>query len=142
MNKPLQTATSNIRDYLTKVPQITVLFWITKVLTTGMGETFSDFLVHLSHPVIPVALAGIVLIAALILQFLVRRYIAWIYWLSVVMISIVGTMVADVLHHGLGIPYVTSTMLFLSLQSGIFMRKRCLYTVFIPSAVRRFIGPL
>lgn len=98
---------------LSKVPQITAFFWITKVLTTGMGETFSDFLVHLSHPVVPVALAGLVLIGSLILQFSVKRYIAWIYWLCVVMISIVGTMVADVLHHGLGIPYSISTAFFL-----------------------------
>lgn len=85
-----------------------------------MGETFSDFLVHLSHPVIPVALAGIVLIVSLILQFSARRYVAWIYWLCVVMISIVGTMVADILHHGLGIPYVASTVFFIILLAVIF----------------------
>lgn len=85
-----------------------------------MGETFSDFLVHLPHPVIPVALAGLVLIASLILQFSVKRYIAWIYWLCVVMISVVGTMVADVLHHGLGIPYSISTTFFLVALAVIF----------------------
>lgn len=102
MDEFLSVNVNRTQQAFIKVPQITVFFWITKILTTGMGETFSDFLVHQSHPVIPVALAGIVLIASLILQFSVRRYVAWIYWLCVVMISIVGTMVADVLHHGLG----------------------------------------
>ncbi len=96
-----------------KVPEITIYFWIIKLLTTGMGEVTSDYLVHTINPMIAVALGGICLIGALALQFFVHRYIAWIYWLSVVMVAVFGTMAADVLHIGLGIPYLISTILFL-----------------------------
>lgn len=106
---------------LNKVPEITVFFWITKILTTGMGEVFSDFLVQSINPVIAVALGGLGLVASLVLQFAVRKYIAWIYWLTVVMVSIFGTMAADVLHVGLGIPYVVSTLFFLAALAAVFI---------------------
>lgn len=86
-----------------------------------MGETTSDFLVHRIDPVIAVALGGIGLVAALVLQFAVRRYIAWIYWLAVVMVSVFGTMVADVLHVGLGIPYIVSTGFFVVALAAVFV---------------------
>src|SRR5437899_10684608 len=95
-----------------KVPEVTVYFWIIKLLTTGMGETTSDYLAHQLNPIIAVALGGIGLAIALVLQIFVRRYVAWIYWLAVVMVAIFGTMAADVLHIGLGIPYIVSTVLF------------------------------
>src|SRR5579859_1961561 len=96
-----------------KVPQITLYFWIIKLLTTGMGEVASDYLAHRFDPVIAVGMGGIGLLIAFVLQFSVRRYVAWIYWLCVVMVAIFGTMVADVLHVGLGVPYVVSSVLFL-----------------------------
>src|SRR5437588_6116926 len=95
-----------------KVPEVTIYFWIIKMLTTGMGETTSDYLAHQLNPIIAVALGGIGLAIALVLQIFVRRYVAWIYWLAVVMVAIFGTMAADVLHIGLGIPYIVSTVLF------------------------------
>jgi uncharacterized membrane-anchored protein len=104
-----------------KVPEITVLFWIIKLLTTGMGETTSDYLAHQLDPMLAVALGGIGLAVALVLQFFVRRYVAWIYWLAVVMVAIFGTMAADVLHVGLGIPYLVSTALFSVTLAVIFV---------------------
>ncbi|MGH2391298.1 MAG: hypothetical protein ACRDIE_24150, partial [Chloroflexota bacterium] len=62
-----------------KVPEITVYFWIIKLLSTAMGEATSDYLVHQINPYFAVALGGIGLAAALVLQFFVRRYVAWIY---------------------------------------------------------------
>jgi uncharacterized membrane-anchored protein len=62
--------------------------------------------------VVAVALGGIALAAALALQFASRRYVPWIYWLAVAMVGVFGTMAADVLHVGLGVPYVVSTALF------------------------------
>ncbi|MCW2884105.1 MAG: putative rane-anchored protein [Streptosporangiaceae bacterium] len=97
---------------MSKVPEVTVYFWITKVLTTGMGETTSDYLAHRLGPMIAVGLAGMCLVASLAVQFYVRRYVTWIYWMAVVMVSVFGTMAADVLHVGLGIPYVVSTVFF------------------------------
>src|SRR5258708_11194177 len=97
------------RSMLNKVPEITVYFWVIKVLTTGMGETASDYLAHRFAPPVAVGLGAVTFLAALILQFSVRRYVAWIYWLAVIMVSVFGTMAADVLHVGLGIPYTIST---------------------------------
>lgn len=105
-----------------KVPEVTLYFWIIKLLTTGMGETTSDFLVRqLNPPIIAVAIGGICFVAALVLQLAVRRYVAWIYWLAVVMVAIFGTMAADVLHVGLGIPYVVSASFFAVALAVIFV---------------------
>lgn len=112
MYKSLSVTMNHSNRIFVKVPEITLLFWITKVLTTGMGEVFSDFLAYHINPFIAVALGGMGLVASLILQFSVRRYVTWIYWLVVVMVSIFGTMAADALHIGLGIPYFVSTPFF------------------------------
>ncbi|MFF4895908.1 hypothetical protein [Streptomyces sp. NPDC001068] len=103
-----------------KVPEVTVYFWIIKVLTTGMGETASDFLAHVFGPIPAVALGGLALAAALTVQFAVRRYIAWVYWTAIVMVSVFGTMAADVLHVGLGVPYALSTPVFLVALVAVF----------------------
>jgi uncharacterized membrane-anchored protein len=107
-----KSVTPAMRNVLTKVPEVTAVFWITKVLTTGMGETTSDFLVKTINPVIAVGIGGLALVLALVWQLSVKRYIPWVYWLAVVMVSVFGTMAADVLHIGLGIPYVVSTSFF------------------------------
>jgi uncharacterized membrane-anchored protein len=109
---------------LTKVPEVTVAFWITKVLTTGMGETTSDFLVTHMEPVIAVVLAGIALAGALLLQFRARRYVAWVYWLAVALVSVFGTMAADVVHIGLGVPYEISTAGFGLALAAVFVLWR------------------
>src|ERR1700688_2183063 len=97
---------------LRKVPEVTVYFWITKVLTTALGESTSDYLVHKLNPYIAVALGGIALVASLVLPFSARRYVPWIYWFAVVMVAVFGTMAADVLHIEFGVPYVVSAALF------------------------------
>jgi uncharacterized membrane-anchored protein len=120
MSKSLTDIKDHAKRTFNKVPEITIYFWIIKVLTTGMGEVTSDYLAHQLNPIIAVALAAIALIASLILQFSVRRYVAWIYWLNVIMVSIFGTMAADVLHVGLGIPYLVSTTFFIIALTIIF----------------------
>lgn len=95
-----------------KVPEITIVFWIIKVLTTGMGETTSDYLAHTFNPMLAVAFGGIVLAIALVLQFKATQYVPWVYWFAVAMVAVFGTMVADVLHVGFGIPYLVSTIFF------------------------------
>ncbi|GAC1459734.1 MAG: hypothetical protein PVSMB4_18920 [Ktedonobacterales bacterium] len=107
-SQPLRRALHAAR----KVPEVTVLFWIIKLLTTAMGESTSDYLVYHIDPYIAVALGGIGLAVALAVQFLVRRYIAWVYWLAVVMVAIFGTMAADVVHIVLGVSYLASTVFF------------------------------
>jgi uncharacterized membrane-anchored protein len=65
--------------------------------------------------------AGLIFIGALALQVLMPRYIPWVYWLAVVMVSVFGTMVADILHVGLGVPYLISTAVFAALLGVIFV---------------------
>ncbi|GAA4261272.1 COG4705 family protein [Dactylosporangium darangshiense] len=106
------TSAAGTRARLAKVPQVTAIFWIIKVLTTGMGETASDFLAHTVAPPVAVGLGALGLAVALVLQFRVRRYLAGVYWFAVIMVSVFGTMAADVLHVGLGVPYLVSTIGF------------------------------
>ncbi|SOE10995.1 Uncharacterized membrane-anchored protein [Streptomyces sp. 2323.1] len=95
-----------------KVPQVTALFWGVKVLTTGMGETASDYLGRTLGP-IPAGSIGLAgLVALLILQFRSTRYRPWIYWSAIVMVSVFGTMAADVVHVVAGIPYTVSVIAF------------------------------
>src|SRR5258706_6230750 len=116
----------NIKKILTlqlmrKVPEVTIFFWIIKLLTTAMGESTSDYMVHHVDPIIAVAIGGTGFTIAIILQFWARKYVAWIYWLAVTMVAIFGTMAADVVHIVLGIPYLVSTIFFASALSVIFI---------------------
>ncbi|HWD24401.1 MAG TPA: hypothetical protein VG368_02960 [Acidimicrobiales bacterium] len=95
-----------------RVPQITALFWIIKGLTTALGESSSDYLVHAISPVAAVLLGFGAFIAALVVQLSRHRYVAWAYWLAVAMVGVFGTMAADVLHVGLHVPYVVSSILY------------------------------
>jgi uncharacterized membrane-anchored protein len=106
---------------LNRVPKVTAMFWIVKVLTTGMGETTSDFFVKRFPPEIVVPIAFVVLVVMLVLQFRLRRYVAAVYWTTALAVSIFGTMAADVLHVGLGVPYVASTIAFATVLAGIFL---------------------
>ena len=109
------------RHPLTKVPEITAWFWIVKVLTTGMGEATSDFLVHDLSPAIAVVIGFVVFVIAMTLQFASPRYRTWLYWLAVSMVAVFGTMAADVLHVGLHIPYVVSTAFYAVVLTVIFV---------------------
>ena len=91
-----------------KVPAVTFHFWAVKILSTAMGEALSDYLVHTISPYEAVGLGFIGFAIAIVLQFAVRKYIAPVYWLCVVMVAVFGTMVADALHIEMGIPYATS----------------------------------
>lgn len=95
-----------------RVPQITVFFWAIKALSTAMGESTSDFLVHAMAPVLAVLLGFVGFLVAMGLQFKMARYQAWTYWFAVVMVGTFGTMAADVLHVGFHVPYTASSVLF------------------------------
>jgi uncharacterized membrane-anchored protein len=126
------------REAVSKVPEITAWFWTAKVLTTGMGETTSDFVLHHLAPEVALALGGAGLTASLILQFRVRRYIPWVYWLAVVMVSVFGTMAADAVHVVLAVPYLASTAFFLAtLAACFFLWHRSEGTLSIHSILTR-----
>jgi uncharacterized membrane-anchored protein len=109
-----------IASSLSKVPEVTVFFWIVKALTTALGESTSDYLVHAMAPVAAVLIGFVAFCVALVIQFRVRRYIAWAYWFAVAMVGVFGTMAADVLHVGLGVPYAVSTVLFVVVLAAVF----------------------
>jgi uncharacterized membrane-anchored protein len=106
---------------LTKVPEVTAIFWLTKILTTGVGESTSDFLVKQVGPPGAVLLGGIGLAAALFWQFRAPAYSPGIYWLAVVMVAVSGTIAADAVHVGLGVPYYASTTLYAVILAGVFV---------------------
>src|SRR3954447_24861257 len=91
--------------WLTKVPAITATFWVIKVLSTTIGETFADYLsVNVGlGPVVTDAMMIVVLGVALTIQMRTRLYMPWIYWLCVVLVSIVGTQITDFLTDTLGV---------------------------------------
>jgi uncharacterized membrane-anchored protein len=108
-----------VRHAATKVPEITAIFWVLKLLTTGMGEAMSDFLGQKSVP-----LAGVVgivgIVFALWLQLRAREYRAPIYWFAVMMVAIFGTMVADGLRDGASLSYDVTTPFFAIVVAAIF----------------------
>lgn len=106
---------------LSKVPEITALFWVVKVLTTGAGETSSDFLVTHMNPVVGALLGFVGFAVAMVLQFRADRYRPVVYWFAVVMVSIFGTMVADVIHVVLGVPYIVSAPAFAVILAAVFV---------------------
>lgn len=103
------------------MPEITAAFWVVKGLSTAMGESTSGFLVHAMAAPVAVLLGFAGFVCALALQFRMGRYVAWTYWFAVVMVGIFGTMAADVLHVGLGVPYTASTVLYALALIAVFV---------------------
>jgi uncharacterized membrane-anchored protein len=108
------------RHAFSKVPEVTAFFWIVKALTTAMGESTSDFLVHSLVPEVAVVIGAVAFCLALYIQFGKDRYVPWAYWLAVAMVGVFGTMAADVLHVGLGVPYVVSTVFYAIVLAAVF----------------------
>lgn len=99
---------------LNKVPKVTVEFWLIKLLAVTVGETAADYMnldLGLGLSTTSWILAA-VLTAALVLQFAQKKYVPWIYWVSVVLISVVGTLVTDNMVDNFGITLETSTVFF------------------------------
>ena len=107
-------AARSARTLLNKVPEVTVFFWVIKILATTVGETAADFLATN----LGLGLGGTTLIMSVLflvvlgIQFRTPRYVPGVYWLTVVLISVVGTLVTDNLTDGLGVSLTTSTIVF------------------------------
>ncbi|TFV91073.1 hypothetical protein [Blastococcus sp. CT_GayMR16] len=102
------------RTLLNKVPEVTVFFWVIKILATTVGETAADYLnatlgLGLTGTTLVV---GVLFLAVLAAQFRARRYVPPLYWSTVVLISVVGTLITDNLTDNLGVPLEVSTALF------------------------------
>ena len=119
MNTSTTPATSN---WLNKVPEVTLSFWVIKIMSTTVGETGADFLAvnagwgqGMTRTVM-----GALLAAAVFTQLRTRRYTPWIYWLTVVLVSVVGTQITDLLTDGLGVSLYISTSVFAVALAAIF----------------------
>lgn len=112
----------NARHMLNKVPEITLFFWIIKILCTTVGETGADYLNEtLNFGLDGVTLiVGTLLVVALVFQFISKKYIPGIYWLTVVLISIVGTLITDNLTDNLGVSLQTTTVVFTIILAAVF----------------------
>jgi uncharacterized membrane-anchored protein len=103
-----------------KVPEITLMFWVVKLLTTAGGEATSDYLALGSHAVGAAVETGL-LVIGLLWQFRVRRYTAAAYWFLAYAIAIFGTGVSDTLHLVVGLPYAATTLLWAVVLAGVFI---------------------
>ena len=99
---------------ISKVPEVTIYFWLIKILCTTVGETASDFLnINLGLGLTGTSVAmGVCLLAVFFFQFKARKYIPAVYWLTVVLVSVFGTLVTDILTDSLGVPLEVSTIVF------------------------------
>jgi uncharacterized membrane-anchored protein len=109
------------RQLASKVPEITAAFWVTKVLTTAMGESISDYGVHRFDPVVAVAFGFVAFAIAISWQLVLPRYQAVAYWLAVSMVAVFGTMAADVTHVRFKVPYAVSTAVFAVALAVVFV---------------------
>ena len=126
--------------WLNKVPQVTLGFWIIKVLSTTVGETVADYLAvdagfgQLSTRIV----MGVLLTVALASQLRKERYVPWLYWSSVVLVSIVGTQITDALTDDMGVSLYLSTGIFAAALAAIFTlwfaieKSLSIHTIFTP----------
>ena len=125
---------------LNKVPQVTIFFWIVKIMATTVGETAADYLnADLGFGLVGTSwLTGGLLLSALVFQLRARRYIPWLYWLTVVLISVFGTLVTDNLTDNFGVALQTSTLVFSALLAATFAlwwaseKSLSIHTIFTP----------
>jgi uncharacterized membrane-anchored protein len=119
VNNPVN---QRLDDMLNKVPEVTLVFWVIKIMSTTVGETGADYLaVHVGlGTAITGAITVSLLLVALFLQLRMRRYVPWIYWLAVVLISVVGTQITDALTDGLGVSLYVSTAAFAAALAATF----------------------
>ena len=110
------------RRVLNKVPEVTIFFWIIKILCTTVGESAADFLnVNLNWGLTLTSLVmGALLLVVLAIQMGLNTYIPAVYWLTVMLVSVVGTLVTDNLTDNLGVPLETSTIVFSILLAAVF----------------------
>lgn len=133
---------STLRKVLNKVPEITLYFWIIKILCTTVGETAADFLntnLNLGLTGTTVVM-GILLVIVLFFQFRLKKYVPSIYWLAVVLISVFGTLITDNLTDSLGVSLITTTTIFsifLALVFGAWYRVEKTLSIHTINHMRR-----
>jgi len=107
---------------LNKVPEVTVYFWVIKILCTTVGESLADYI----NTTLGFGLGGtavlfsVLLAVALVVQFRTRQYVPTVYWLVVVLVSVTGTLYTDILTDQLGVPLSVSSAVFTLLLIAVF----------------------
>ncbi len=110
------------REMLNKVPEVTLAFWVIKIMATTVGETGADYLavrVGLGTAVTGGIMAAL-LLTVLVVQLRSDRYVPWVYWLTVVLVSIVGTQITDALTDRLDVSLYASTVVFAAALTATF----------------------
>jgi uncharacterized membrane-anchored protein len=144
LTKQKSASVPKFKQMLIKVPEVTLYFWIIKILCTTVGETAADFLnVNLNLGLTGASLImGTLLLIVLFFQFKTKKYFPSIYWPTVVLLSIVGTLITDNLTDNFGVPLVTSTIIFtiaLSLTFiGWYMSEKTLSIHSVDTTKREF----
>ncbi|WP_328856562.1 hypothetical protein OG579_14835 [Williamsia herbipolensis] len=107
---------------LSKVPEVTIFFWVIKILATTVGETAADYLnMTLGFGLTNTTIVTVaILVVSLAGQFAVRRYIPVLYWWIVVVISVTGTLITDNLTDNLGVPLIATTIAFAAVLIAVF----------------------
>jgi len=127
-----------VRTMLNKVPEVTLSFWIIKIMATTVGETAADFLnTNLNLGLTRTSVfMGVMMLLALLMQMRVRRYVPAVYWVAVVLISVVGTLITDNITDHLGVPLQVTTSIFASGLAAVFVawytseRTLSIHTIF------------
>jgi uncharacterized membrane-anchored protein len=104
-----------------KVPQVTPVFWILKILTTAMGEATSDYFVSRFNAEAAVLVTGVIFFVVLWCQLRAPTYRAATYWAAIVMVSVFGTMCADVVHVAFHVAYLVSALSFSVALAAVFL---------------------
>src|SRR5438874_1838775 len=130
------------KQMLNKVPEVTLYFWIIKVLCTTVGETAADYLnTNFNLGLTGTSLVmGVLLLIILFFQFRSRKYVPAIYWLAVVLISVVGTLITDNLTDNFGVALVTTTIAFsiaLAVTFSVWYRKERTLSIHSINTTRR-----
>jgi uncharacterized membrane-anchored protein len=112
---------STLQPAVVKVAEVTVYFWIVKLATTAMGEAISDYMVNDFNKYLGVLIGFVAFAVAIYYQLRSRDYSTWLYWATVSMVAVFGTMCADVLHVVLNLPYTASFTLYAVLLAATFI---------------------
>src|SRR3989440_797163 len=118
----LPAADSTVGRIFNKVPEVTLYFWVIKIMCTTVGETAADYLNdNLGFGLTNTTyIAGALLVALLVAQFRLRRYVPGVYWSVVVVISVFGTLITDNLSDVYNVPLTTSTPIFAAILAIVF----------------------
>ena len=116
------SSSTRFRQMLNKVPEVTIAFWIIKIMSTTVGETGADYLaVHVGlGTAVTGALMTLLLLGSLFMQMRAHCYVPWIYWSTVVLVSVVGTQITDALTDNLEVSLYVSTAVFAALLAATF----------------------